>query len=131
MQSVCNPIRGESRIEGETTIHHYLVTRGTKISKRGMRNMNWKVLCLIAGLTLSASLSACSAPPSSENQANPSVSPAAESGTSGDATKSDTTKDATKSDTTKDATKSDTTKDATKSDTTKDATKKEPATTKP
>ncbi|HEY9711398.1 MAG TPA: hypothetical protein V6D48_24540, partial [Oculatellaceae cyanobacterium] len=119
---VGHPIRGESRTEGETTIRHYLVTRGTKISKRGMRNMNWKVLCLIAGLTLSASLSACSAPPSGENQANPSVSPAAESGTSGDATKSDTTKDATKSDTTK---------DATKSDTTKDATKKEPATTKP
>lgn len=40
--------------------------------------MNWKTLYLIAGLTLTASLAACSnTPPASTNQAIPSSFPAA------------------------------------------------------
>ena len=51
--------------------------------------MNWKVLCLIAGLTLTASLSACSATPDSKNEVNPGGSPAAESTTPGGAMQKD------------------------------------------
>ncbi|MBW4671489.1 MAG: hypothetical protein KME60_29715 [Cyanomargarita calcarea GSE-NOS-MK-12-04C] len=38
--------------------------------------MNPKILCLIAGLTLSASLTACSGNPASNNQIAPEASPA-------------------------------------------------------
>ena len=77
--------------------------------------MNWKVLCLIAGLTLTASLSACSnSTPDSQNQVSPGgASAPAETGTPGGAMKKDNTGDAMKKD-----------KAA-------DTEKKEPATTKP
>ena len=77
--------------------------------------MNWKVLCLIAGLTLTASVSACSnSTPDSQNQVSPGgASAPAETGTSGGATKNDKAGDAMKK------------------DNTGDAMKKEPATTKP
>jgi hypothetical protein len=96
-------------------------------------NMNWKVLCLIAGLTLTASLSACSnSTPDSQNQVAPGgASAPAETGTTGDAMKKDNTGDAMKKDNTGDAMKKDNTGDAMKKDNTGDAMKKEPATTKP
>lgn len=106
-----------------------------------MRNMNWKVLCVIAGLALTTSLSACSN--SQTPEATTDSSPAAEvSPAGGTATeKSDTTKtdDAVKKDeksTTGGAVKTDeksTTGDAVKTEeksTTGDAVKKEDATKK-
>ena len=98
--------------------------------------MNWKTLCVIAGLILTTSLAACSnAPADSENQADPAASPATENVAPGATTESP---DATKSDDAKtETTKSDdakTEKDATKSDdakTKEDATKTEDSTTKP
>ena len=94
--------------------------------------MNWKALCLIASLALTASLSACAGGGSTDtqNQTNPSGAPAAESGTTGGSTGDTLKNDATKTDgaaTDKDkATKTD--GDAMKKD---DATKKEGTTTKP
>jgi hypothetical protein len=60
--------------------------------------MNWKALCLIASLALTASLSACAGGGStdSQNQTNPSGAPAAESGTTGGATGDTQKNDATK-----------------------------------
>jgi hypothetical protein len=87
-------------------------------------NMNWKVLCLIAGLTLTASLSACSnSTPDSQNQVAPGgASAPAETGTTGDAVKNDKAGDAMKKDNTG---------DAMKKDKAGDTEKKEPATTNP
>jgi len=42
-----------------------------------VNDMNWKVLVLIASLTLSAGLNSCSSPASSNNQVNPNSNPAA------------------------------------------------------
>jgi hypothetical protein len=105
-------------------------------------NMNWKVLCLIAGLTLTASLSACSnSTPDSQNQVSPGgASAPAETGTpggavkndkAGDAMKNDKAGDAMKKDKAGDAMKKDNTGDAMKKDKAGDTEKKEPATTKP
>lgn len=47
--------------------------------------MNWKTLYLIAGLTLTASLAACSSNPTSTNQVAPSVSPATDTNKPSDA----------------------------------------------
>lgn len=119
--------------------------------------MNWKTLCVVAGLIVATSLTACSnSPTDTENQADPAVSPATENvvpgtgtdnsdATKSDGAKTDTTKsndakiDTTKSDgATTDTTKTDATKiDATKSDGAKtdatktDATKTEDSTANP
>jgi hypothetical protein len=47
--------------------------------------MNWKTLCLIAGITLTVSLTACSNNPASTNQVAPSVSPATDTNKPSDA----------------------------------------------
>jgi hypothetical protein len=47
--------------------------------------MNWKTLCLIAGLTLTANLAACSSKERSTNQVTPSVSPATDTNKPSDA----------------------------------------------
>lgn len=60
--------------------------------------MNWKTLCLIAGITLTASLTACSSNPTSTNQVAPSVSPATDTNKPRDAMKQEG--DAMKQDTT-------------------------------
>ncbi|MBD0361745.1 MAG: hypothetical protein ICV55_03010 [Coleofasciculus sp. C3-bin4] len=89
-------------------------------------NMNWKVLCLIAGLTLTASLSACSnSTPDSQNQVAPGgASAPAETGTTGDAVKNDKAGDAMKNDKAGDAMKKDKAGDAMKKDKAGDAMKK-------
>ena len=100
------------------------------------------MLCLIAGLTLTASLSACSnSTPDSQNQVSPGgASAPAETGTpggavkndkAGDAMKKDNTGNAMKKDKAGDAMKKDNTGDAMKKDKAGDTEKKEPATTKP
>ncbi|MEH2263339.1 hypothetical protein [Nostoc sp.] len=47
--------------------------------------MNWKIICLIAGLSLTASLTACSSSPASNNQIAPEASPAMSKDKAGDA----------------------------------------------
>jgi pentapeptide MXKDX repeat protein len=47
--------------------------------------MNWKILCLIAGLSLTISLTGCSSSPASNNQIAPEASPAMSKDKAGDA----------------------------------------------
>ena len=56
--------------------------------------MSSKILCLIAGLTLSASLTACSGNPASNNQIAPEASPAMSKDKAGDAMSKDKAGDA-------------------------------------
>jgi pentapeptide MXKDX repeat protein len=52
--------------------------------------MNWKIVSLIAGLTLTASLAACSGNPAQTNQTSPTASPSADAmKKDGDAMKKD------------------------------------------
>jgi hypothetical protein len=49
----------------------YLVQRLRSLKN----NMNWKVVCLIAGLTLTAGLTSCSGTDARNNQVSPSTAP--------------------------------------------------------
>ena len=80
--------------------------------------MNWKILCLIAGLSLTTSLTACSKSPASNNQITPEASPAMSKDKTGDAMG-------------KDAMGKDKTGDAMSKGKTGDAMKQPPASTKP
>jgi len=51
--------------------------------------MNWKALCLIAGLGLTTSLTACSSSPASNNQIVPEASPAMSKDKAGSAMSND------------------------------------------
>jgi len=53
------------------------------------KTMNWKALCLIAGLSLTTSLTACSSSPASNNQVVPDASPAMSKDKAGDAMSND------------------------------------------
>jgi hypothetical protein len=89
--------------------------------------MNWKALCVVAGLALVTSLSACSQPENNETPVDSATPAVEENATPGAATKEDGTK--TDGAVKEDATKEDAAKsgDATK----KDATKEEGEKTKP
>ncbi|MEH2276782.1 MAG: hypothetical protein V7K40_18825, partial [Nostoc sp.] len=56
--------------------------------------MNWKILCLIAGLSLTSSLTACSSTPATNNQIAPEASPAMGKDKAGDAMGKDKAGDA-------------------------------------
>ncbi|MEH2303631.1 MAG: hypothetical protein V7K49_03745, partial [Nostoc sp.] len=56
--------------------------------------MNWKILCLIAGLSLTTSLTACSGTPATNNQIAPEASPAMSKDKAGDAMGKDKAGDA-------------------------------------
>jgi ABC-type uncharacterized transport system auxiliary subunit len=58
--------------------------------------MNSKILCLIAGLALTASLSACSGTKATNNQISPETSPAMSKDKAGDAMGKDKAGDAMK-----------------------------------
>lgn len=49
--------------------------------------MNWKELCLIASLILTAGLTSCAGTDANNNQVSPSTAPAADSSSPGDAMK--------------------------------------------
>lgn len=99
--------------------------------------MNWKILCLIAGLSLTASLTACSSSPASNNQIAPEASPAMSKDKAGDAMGKDAMgKDAMGKDKAGDAMSKDKAggamgKDAMGKDKAGDAMKQSPASTKP
>ncbi len=60
-----------------------------ELSKGRKKTMNWKILCLIAGLSLTTSLTACSSSPASNNQVAPEASPAMSKDKAGDAMSKD------------------------------------------
>lgn len=94
--------------------------------------MNWKILCLIAGLSLTASLTACSSSPASNNQIAPEASPAMSKDKAGDAMGKDAMgKDKAGGAMGKDAMGKDKAGDAMSKDKAGGAMKQSPASTKP
>ncbi|WP_298912431.1 hypothetical protein [uncultured Nostoc sp.] len=71
-ESACSLISSDQSIQKE-------------LSKGRKKTMNWKILCLIAGLSLTTSLTACSSTPATNNQVAPEASPAMSKDKAGDA----------------------------------------------